>query len=107
MIYPYLHPCPGQKLKERLQLLERRAAQLSSPASSSKALQNTFIDEPYYSHIPSNTSTHSDEHCHQYSQSHATSRHTTASPPTSYSSQAPSLTHSPNMLDQRQDMMPY
>jgi hypothetical protein len=91
-----------------LQLLERRAAQLSSPASASKSCPPTFTDEACYPHMSSNASTSSlDEHCHHCSHSHATSRHPTASPPTSYSSHTSSLTHSPNMHDQRQDMMPY
>lgn len=86
-------------------MLERRAAQLSSPSSSSKQYQNSFNDEACYPHMPSNASSSSDDHCHHCSHTH--SRQGTVSPPSSYSSHSTHLSHSPNMQAQRQDMMPY
>ena len=63
----------GQKLKERLQLLERRAAQLSSPSSSSssKPCQNSFNNESCYPHMSSNASSSSDDHYHHCSHAHS------------------------------------
>ena len=100
----------GQKLKERLQLLEQRAAELSCSASS-RSHHHMYEDEGCYGHISSNASTSSDEHCRHCS--HGASRAGTASPPTSYSSQFGQISHSnqlnrsPNPQMQQSEMLPY
>jgi hypothetical protein len=103
----------GQKLKERLHLLERRAAELQSSASTTKLHCHGYDDE-CYSNASSNSSTSSDEHCRHCS--HAASRAGTASPPTQYSNQFGSygqsghLSHinrSPNPQTLGPEMLPY
>lgn len=103
----------GQKLKERLHLLERRAAELQSSASATKSHCQGYDDE-CYSNVSSNASTSSDEHCRHCS--HVASRAGTASPPTQYSNQFGTYGHSshlnhinrsPNLQTLGPDMLPY